>query len=144
MFSLIYHNFFNWMVQTYPICISMCVLCCVLCVVYFVLSVCACACAYVRVRVRVRVCVCKPGHHWSDIGLLPWSVPSHYVNKCWHVVNWKLKWKYNSFHIIKWIYKYRLQYGGQVIAASTSVCELFKLVASGDLWGVLLKHWKQC
>ena len=29
-------------------------------------------------------------HHWFRQWLVAWSAPSHYLNRCWHIVNWTL------------------------------------------------------
>ena len=38
-------------------------------------------------------------HHWFRWWLVAWSVPSHYLNQCWNVVNWtprnQLQWNRN-------------------------------------------------
>ena len=39
-------------------------------------------------------------HHWFRWWLVAWSAPSHYLNQCWHIVNWtlrnKLQWNHNQ------------------------------------------------
>ena len=39
-------------------------------------------------------------HHWLRQWLVAWPVPSHYLNRCWYVVNWNLmnkhQWNLNQ------------------------------------------------
>ena len=39
-------------------------------------------------------------HHWFRWWLVAWSVPSHYLNQCWNIVNWtlgiKFQWNLNQ------------------------------------------------
>ena len=38
-------------------------------------------------------------HHWFRYWLVAWSVPSHYLNQCWNIVNWTLsnKFQWNCY-----------------------------------------------
>ena len=46
-----------------------------------------------------HICVDELGHHWFWWWLVACSVPSHYLNQCWNIVNWtlgnKLQWNLN-------------------------------------------------
>ena len=46
------------------------------------------------------ICITKLGHHCFRLWLSTWSVPSHYLNQCWFIVNWtlgnKLQWNSNQ------------------------------------------------
>ena len=54
-----------------------------------------------------HICVSRQNHHWFRKWLGAWSVPSHYLNQCWNIVNWnlrsKLQWnlKQNSYIFIQ-------------------------------------------
>ena len=41
----------------------------------------------------------KINNHWFRQWLVAWSAPSHYLNQCWHILNWnlrnKLQWNLN-------------------------------------------------
>ena len=63
----------------------------------------------VRSTVRVKlthlplgshICVSELGQHWFRQWLVAYSVPSHYLNQCWIIVNWtlrnKLQWNFNQ------------------------------------------------
>ena len=47
-----------------------------------------------------HICVIELGQHWFRWWLVAYSVPSHYLNQCWVIVNWtlrnKLQWNFNS------------------------------------------------
>ena len=34
------------------------------------------------------ICVGERGQHWFRWRLVAWVAPSHYLNQCWHIVNW--------------------------------------------------------
>ena len=40
-----------------------------------------------------HICVGGYGQHWFRQWLVAYSVPSHYLNQCWVIVNWTLKKK---------------------------------------------------
>ena len=46
-----------------------------------------------------HICVSELGQHWFRQCLVACSVPSHYPNQCWLIVNWtfrnKLQWSFN-------------------------------------------------
>ena len=37
---------------------------------------------------ETHICITKLGHHWFRKWLVTSSVPSHYLNQCWIIVNW--------------------------------------------------------
>ena len=39
----------------------------------------------------LRICVSNLGHHWIGWWLVTYSVPSHYLNKCWIIVKQTLR-----------------------------------------------------
>ena len=47
-----------------------------------------------------HICVTKVGYHWFRQWLVACSAPSHYLNKCWIIVNWTLvnifQWNFNQ------------------------------------------------
>ena len=43
-----------------------------------------------------HLCLSKLYHHWFRQWLVAWSVPSHYLNQCWSIVNWTLRNKLQS------------------------------------------------
>ena len=47
-----------------------------------------------------HICLWELGQHWFRWWLVAWSVPSHYLNQCWNIVNWtlrsKLQWNSNQ------------------------------------------------
>ena len=40
-------------------------------------------------------------HHWLKLWLVTWSTPSHYLNRCWNIVNLtlgnKIQWNLNRY-----------------------------------------------
>ena len=76
---------------------------------------------------RQHVCVSESGRHWFRKWLVAYSVPSHYPNQCWDIVNWTprniLQWNFNlnsNMSIHKCIWKDRLRNGGHFVSASTT------------------------
>ena len=62
----------------------------------------------------------ESGQHWFRWWLVTYSMPSHYLNQCWILLNWnlrnKLQWNFDQntkifIHKNKW--KCHLQHGGQ-------------------------------
>ena len=51
-----------------------------------------------------HICVSKSGQHWFSYWRVACSAPSHYLNQCWHIVNWthwnKFQWNLNHNSII--------------------------------------------
>ena len=51
-----------------------------------------------------QICVKKSGQHWFRQWLVAYLAPSHYLNKCWFIVNWtpekKFQWNLNRNFII--------------------------------------------
>ena len=51
-----------------------------------------------------HICVSELGHHWFRQWLVVCSVPSHYLNQNWLIVNWtlgnKFQWNFNRKSII--------------------------------------------
>ena len=51
-----------------------------------------------------HICVSKEGHHWYKLWPVAWSTPSHYLNQCWHIINWifwtKFQWNLNQTTIV--------------------------------------------
>ena len=47
----------------------------------------------------LHTCVSDPDQYWFRKWLGAYSAPSHYLNKCWFIVNWilrkKFQWKFN-------------------------------------------------
>ena len=54
-----------------------------------------------------HICISKVGHNWFRQWLVACSVPSHYLNQCWNIINLTLKIKiqlnvkWNSYIIIQ-------------------------------------------
>ena len=46
----------------------------------------------------MHICICRLYHHWCNLWFVAHSVPSHYLNHCWIIVNLtlgnKLKWNF--------------------------------------------------
>ena len=38
----------------------------------------------------MQICVRKPDHHWCISWFVASLVPRHYLNQCWHIVNWTI------------------------------------------------------
>ena len=51
-----------------------------------------------------HICVSELGHHWFRQQLVACSVPNHYLNQCWFIVNWtpgnKFQWNLNLNFIL--------------------------------------------
>ena len=51
-----------------------------------------------------HICVSEIGQYWFRWWLIAYSVPSHYLNQLWHIVNWtlgnKFQWNLNQYTII--------------------------------------------
>ena len=47
-----------------------------------------------------HICVNDSGQHWFRYWLVAYSAPSHYLNRCWVIINWtlrnKLPWNFNQ------------------------------------------------
>ena len=49
-----------------------------------------------------HICISELGPHWFRWWLVAYSVPGHYLNQCWVIVNWtlvlgnKLQWNFNQ------------------------------------------------
>ena len=46
-----------------------------------------------------HICISKLDNHWFRYWLVAWSAPTHHLNQCWFIVNWKLtnkfQWNFN-------------------------------------------------
>ena len=69
-----------------------------------------------------HICVSESGQPWFRLWFVAYSVPSHYLNQCWVIVNWtfrnKLHWNFYQntiFHSRKCIWTYRLRNGGHFV-----------------------------
>ena len=38
----------------------------------------------------MQICVRKPDHHWYISWFVASLVPRHYLNQCWHIINWTI------------------------------------------------------
>ena len=75
-----------------------------------------------------HICLSELGHHWFRWWLVTCSVPSHYLNQCWFLVNWgplgtniREVWRrYKTFLSWKCIWKYSLWDGGHFVQKEMS------------------------
>ena len=81
--------------------------------------------------------VSEPGQHWFEQWIVAYSVPSHYLNQWWFIVNWtlrnELRWNFNQ-NIIFFIHKN---------ASESIVCEMVAILSRGR-WVIHLIYSAQC
>ena len=57
-------------------------------------------CSWTHPHLVSHICVSDLGQHWFRKWLVASSAPRHYLNRCWHIVNWtlrnKLQWNKNQ------------------------------------------------
>ena len=82
-----------------------------------------------------HICVSESGKHWFRQWLVAYSVPNHYPNKCWIIVNWtvsnQLRWNFNQnpnlfFH---------------ENASETIVCKMVAILAR-ERWAKIPLDWE--
>ena len=85
-------------------------------------------------------------HHWFRLWLVAWSVPSHYLNQCWNVVNWtlrnKLQWHFdwnsyifiqeNAFENVVWKMAARFCLGLHVFTMAENSCSEVSSSVTGE------------
>ena len=66
-----------------------------------------CICVLTHLPLVPHICVSELGHHWFRYWLVACSVSSHYLNRCWHSVNWTLgnKFQWNCNRIVSFSFK---------------------------------------
>ena len=85
-----------------------------------------------------HICVVELGHHWFRQWLVACSVPSHYLNQCWNIVNWTVR---NKLH---WNFNRNSNIFIQEIAFENVVCKMASILYRPQWVIVLLVFFYQC
>ena len=72
-----------------------------------------------------HICISESGQHWFRQRLVAYSVPSHYLNQCWKIVNWTLRNK------IQWNLNRNSYVFIQENASENIVCEMAAILSRG-------------
>ena len=73
-----------------------------------------------------HICVNESGQHWFRQWLVAYSVPSHYLNQCWVIVNWTLrnKFQWNCYQNTKLFIHENV--------SENIICEMAAILSRGD------------
>ena len=90
---------------------------------------------------RVKhICISNLGYHWFRLWLVACSAPSHYLNRCWHIVDWtfgsKFQWNFYQ-HLNIFIQENAFE---DVVCEITDIFSWPRCVKSLELCGVMMQH----
>ena len=72
-----------------------------------------------------HICISESGQHWFRWWLVTYSAPSHYLNQCCVIVNWKLTNK------LQWNFNQNTNFLIHEIASEKIVCEMVAILSKG-------------
>ena len=70
-----------------------------------------------------HICISESGQHWFRLWLVAYSVPSHYLNQCWIIVNWTLR------DTIRWNFSQKSNFFIRENVLENVICEVAAILS---------------